>query len=295
MAQLKRYNGSGWENVGGSVAPKTSKTTSDTDTYSCTYVNDALKGDLVVDSIRTKNRFYGGLEQGSFLPETGAETSTTTRLRSSYIRLESGTYTISSSNTNYYVVVYVYGTDGSYKSSESITGWQLLPYTFTLTATRNVRIAIRNSTSANILPSDVSNLMIEKNSTNTTYSAYQNLDGYDNYSKCETRIGTWINGKPLYRKVFELTPNIAAATTSATFDINLANVEEVFISPETKVADTSSSGWVYFFPNIHSNTNYIIGGYIAIQQSKLVFNVRKGSGVGFYAIKLTLEYTKTTD
>lgn len=115
------------------------------------------------------------------------------------------------------------------------------------------------------------------------------------YSTSETRIGTWIDGKPLYRKVFEITPNIATATTSASFDIPLANVEEVFISPETKVADTSSSGWIYFFPNIHSNTNYIIGGYIAIQQSKLVFNVRKGSGVGFYAIRLAIEYTKTTD
>lgn len=69
MAQLKRYNGTSWENVGGSVAPKTSQTTSDTDTYSCNYVDNNLTniksaidyknpdymGDVVVESIRSKN------------------------------------------------------------------------------------------------------------------------------------------------------------------------------------------------------------------------------------------------
>lgn len=42
MAQLKRYNGSSWEYVGGNIAPKTSKTTSDTDVYSCNYINNIV-------------------------------------------------------------------------------------------------------------------------------------------------------------------------------------------------------------------------------------------------------------
>lgn len=40
MSQLKRYNGSSWEVVGGNVLPKTTTTSSNTDTYSCNYVND---------------------------------------------------------------------------------------------------------------------------------------------------------------------------------------------------------------------------------------------------------------
>ena len=44
MSQLKRYNGSSWEVVGGNVAPKTTTTTSNTDTYSCNYVNDQFTG-----------------------------------------------------------------------------------------------------------------------------------------------------------------------------------------------------------------------------------------------------------
>ena len=40
MSQLKRYNGTSWEVVGGMPAPKTATTTSDTDVYSCNYVNN---------------------------------------------------------------------------------------------------------------------------------------------------------------------------------------------------------------------------------------------------------------
>ena len=47
MAQLKRYNGSSWEYVGGNAVPKTSKTTSDTDTYSCNYVNSKTTGTVL--------------------------------------------------------------------------------------------------------------------------------------------------------------------------------------------------------------------------------------------------------
>ena len=39
MAQLKRYNGTSWEYVGGTTAPKTSRTSSNNDTYSCNYIN----------------------------------------------------------------------------------------------------------------------------------------------------------------------------------------------------------------------------------------------------------------
>lgn len=39
MSQLKRYNGTSWEYVGGTTAPKTSRTSSDNDTYSCNYIN----------------------------------------------------------------------------------------------------------------------------------------------------------------------------------------------------------------------------------------------------------------
>lgn len=47
MAQLKRYNGASWENVGGNIAPKTTQTNSDTDAYSCNYINGKLGWTLI--------------------------------------------------------------------------------------------------------------------------------------------------------------------------------------------------------------------------------------------------------
>ena len=47
MSQLKRYNGTDWETVGGSIAPKTTTTTSDTDTYSCNYVNEKTDKNII--------------------------------------------------------------------------------------------------------------------------------------------------------------------------------------------------------------------------------------------------------
>ena len=47
MSQLKRYNGVSWENVGGNIAPKTTTTSSDTDTYSCNYINGKLEWTLI--------------------------------------------------------------------------------------------------------------------------------------------------------------------------------------------------------------------------------------------------------
>lgn len=113
------------------------------------------------------------------------------------------------------------------------------------------------------------------------------------YSTTETIVGTFL-GKPLYRVIVEATPN-KTTETSFDFDINIPNVDQVFILPQTKIADTSSSGYVYTFPFVHSNTNAVIGGYIAVASTKLTFNVRKGNAVSFYAIRLVLEYTKTTD
>lgn len=54
MGQLKRYNGSSWETVGGNIAPKTTQTNSDTDTYSCSYVNQKLNK-ILVDLMSYRN------------------------------------------------------------------------------------------------------------------------------------------------------------------------------------------------------------------------------------------------
>ena len=61
MGQLKRYNGTQWENVGGNIAPKTTQTTSDTDTYSCNYVNS------IIESGSNENGSYLKFSDGTLI------------------------------------------------------------------------------------------------------------------------------------------------------------------------------------------------------------------------------------
>ena len=60
MSQLKRYNGTSWENVGGSLAPKTSKTISDTDTYCCNYLNNKIENEYSTTQKTLTNKKLDG-------------------------------------------------------------------------------------------------------------------------------------------------------------------------------------------------------------------------------------------
>lgn len=57
-----------------------------------------------------------------------------------------------------------------------------------------------------------SSFMVEEGTTATTYAPYQNLTGQENYSTGETIIGTWIDGKPIYRQVIDKTGTVNANT-----------------------------------------------------------------------------------
>ena len=118
------------------------------------------------------------------------------------------------------------------------------------------------------------------------------METLNTFSATETVVGTF-EGKPLYRIIYEDTPNVSATTTSTSLDIPVSGVKEVFITPYTKIADSNSSGYVYAFPFVTGTVT--IGGYISVQTTKLVFNLRKTNNVAVYKIRYVLEYTKTAD
>lgn len=260
------------------------------------YLNDKeidMNGDFVVNSIRTKNIFDGLLERGSFYNVDGTKIDSTSRVRSTnFMKVDSGNYTISVSNSNYYVVVYVYGIDGTWKSSESIVGWQSLPYTINIQGERKIKIALRNSAGTNITPSDVSNVMVEKGTSATTYKPYQNLDSNDYYSNVEQQIGYWIDGKPLYRKVM----NVGNKPTDGT--IYVSNVVSNLDTLVSIRGTAYSSYWNqhYNIPNVHPDMNFYLN---ALLINKTDLQIRGGSGWTNYGglsnIYVVIEYTKTTD
>lgn len=119
-----------------------------------------------------KNLFNAEIEQGGFNSSTGNETTSNTRIRSKPILLNAGTYTVSS-NPNKNVIVYIYDENDNFISSELINVWSVFPRTFTISNRRHVRFIWRNTnSSSNIVPSDISSVQVELNSTATDYEPF---------------------------------------------------------------------------------------------------------------------------
>lgn len=123
--------------------------------------------------------------------------------------------------------------------------------------------------------------VVDGYSTSTTdcYSCNY-VNGMNTYSTDEIRIGTWIDGKPVYRKVF--TGNIASSIEHGLTNVSFVNSYGYMMS---------GSGAFVPLPSLRiAYPNYNIGYYVTNQY--IVFE--KGSDASGTAT-ITLEYTKTTD
>lgn len=101
------------------------------------------------------------------------------------------------------------------------------------------------------------------------------------YSTEEQRIGTWIDGKPIYKKTI-LHPQYDGGN-------NLALVENVDTVVNAYGTAMSSSKRIYHIPVSEDASNRIQVNY---NGTDLVLN---SVGFGSYSITITVEYTKTTD
>ena len=113
-------------------------------------------------------------------------------------------------------------------------------------------------------------------------------DGSENqiYSTTEQAIGTWIDGKPIYRKVFSLNKKVSEGADIST-GCKLDNVD-ILISLSMYADDFWGNRWVSDInsgnPIYLAQNNYInVGAY-------------SGSRDFYYNIHMIIaEYTKTTD
>ena len=135
-----------------------------------------------------------------------------------------------------------------------------------------------NATNLNNIEQGISNALEEAMKENVVYSTE------------EKRIGTWINGKSLYRKTY-------VETLSSRIEDNGSNTQH-FIHPGiTNVDDVvSMTGTIdnYQLPYIFKDANTSIN-YYNKNNNVIVLNIYKTYWTEGTKIKLTMEYTKTTD
>lgn len=115
------------------------------------------------------------------------------------------------------------------------------------------------------------------------------IDPYT-YSTTETRIGTWINGKPIYRRVITTTSPSAVNVATRVVDITGWNLETLvrdyfqITNPTYNITSSSNSDNVIAYMRLYAQPDNI--GYMV--------NVRNSSYLS-KPIVITLEYTKSTD
>ena len=130
---------------------------------------NTVDGESVGD--RTGNLWNGAVEQGSFQGTNGDLVDSPRRVRSTGIQLSGGNYTISATGCDN-IILLVYSTAADYILSESTTSFQDLPFSFSLNDERIIRFAFKKNDNSNILPSNISNIMLNSGSTALPYEPY---------------------------------------------------------------------------------------------------------------------------
>ncbi len=139
---------------------------------------------------------------------------------------------------------------------------------------------------------DVTTMTNRDNKFPTSLAVYNAIIENNIFSQTERRVGTWINGKPLYRKVV----SIPAQTVTASLDIahGISNLGYVVNAHGYMKYDNFSYMFGGFFQNTNNDEFYT--SIISISQT----NIRLAfSGSYFSTLSqggyLVLEYTKSND
>lgn len=107
------------------------------------------------------------------------------------------------------------------------------------------------------------------------------IQGSDIYSTTEQAIGTWIDGKPIYRKVIVDTTN----NTDYSITHGISNIDQITCVYGICDDDTN------FIPfGFSANTDYAFAS-----ATKTNILIRVASEYADYTKNIIIEYTKTTD
>lgn len=133
-------------------------------------------------------------------------------------------------------------------------------------------------------------------STTEAYSCNY-INGINKYSTTEQVIGTWINGKPLYRKTVEIPTGGNSSNKPFDTGIDKSIVEDVWIAPQSFCYESSNKGYCY---PLTGGTVDNVGDWIFIRlnlsyYTNIYVELRSDSANRIYSGYVTINYTKTTD
>ena len=129
-------------------------------------------------------------------------------------------------------------------------------------------------------------------STTNTYSAtyINNMNKYYDSTSLEIRIGTWFDGKPIYRKVIQ-TGQISSTSKSVAH--NITSLGSSVLDTVVKLTGIAKSGSVsYTLPRVSTSN---LNQFIDLRANATQIVLSAGSDANFDDSHVIIEYTKTTD
>ena len=127
----------------------------------------------------------------------------------------------------------------------------------------------------------------------TTKKVNADLMNLDVYSTTEQRIGTWIDGKPIYRKTIPLT-NLPTANNYTDTSINYSLNDITPLNLQTIILNN----WGGYANNyVGSNSAYVSVSFAVNDAlgNPIQIRVRSSLNISSHTGYATIEYTKTTD
>lgn len=139
------------------------------------------------------------------------------------------------------------------------------------------------------------NLCLEEGMTKEQIE--EKLNGVNNYSTEEVRVGTWINDKPYYKKTYVTDIMDSTSGVSNSMDISDLHIDEM-VRPLEVVAmrnTTSSSGVSSKWESDSSNYNSADSYYNVFIDCQGELRFDKRGTRRYPKTYVTIYYTKTTD
>jgi hypothetical protein len=112
------------------------------------------------------------------------------------------------------------------------------------------------------------------------------------YSTTERRVGTWIDGKPIYQKTIDCgaLPN----ATIKTIPHNISNIKEIYKIEGIAMIHTDSQHTVRSLPMVLRNADAVSNVALGVTNSNIEIDTT-GNRTVYTLSYVTLQYTKTTD
>lgn len=131
-------------------------------------------------------------------------------------------------------------------------------------------------------------------------SSITSTTGIDNYSTNETRVGTWIDSNPIYRKVVvnEPTSSVGATNTVTNYGFphDISNFGKL-VNVRALIYDKTNTTYTYSLPNIggQGNTLSYSTAITTVDINNINVRIVNDSWATNFTWVFVVEYTKTTD